>query len=82
MGVLDNILEKYPNIDFLKADGFDNAVIGFEVNTFKLVYSITKCLDILVEEGMSDEEAFDYFFDNMIDAQAGEQTPIWIDDNF
>lgn len=82
MGVLDNILEQYPDQEFLKADGLDEAVIGFEINTNKLVYSVRKCIEILVEQDMTEEDAFDYFYYNILDAYVGELTPIWIDDNF
>jgi hypothetical protein len=82
MGTLDRIVEKYPNELFLKADGFDDAVIGFEVNTGRLVYSIPVCLKILMNEGLDEQVAFDYFNDNILDADEGYLTPIFIDDNF
>lgn len=82
MSILDKILDQYPDERFLKADGFDDAVIGFEVNTGKLVYSIDKCVKILMENDLTDEEAFDYFYYNILGAYVGELTPIFIEDNF
>lgn len=82
MGKLDNILDQYPDELFLKADGFDDAVIGFEVNTGKLVYSVDKCIKILVDDGMEEEDAFEYFYYNILGADIGDLTPIFIDDNF
>ena len=82
MGKLDKILERFPEREFLKADGFDDAVIGFEVSTNKLVYSIRTCMEILSEHDMTEEEAFDFLCDNILDEELGDLTPIWIDDNF
>jgi len=80
---LDNILEKYPDYTFLKADGFDDAVIGVEENSMRLVYSTEKCISILVKDHWMDyEDALDYFYYNVSGSYVGEQTPIFIDDNF
>lgn len=80
---LDDILEKYPDYTFLIADGFDEAVIGVEENSMRLVYSTEKCINILVKEHrMEYEDALDYFYYNVSGSYVGEQTPIFIDDNF
>lgn len=76
---LESILEKYPDETFLKADGFDDAILGVEESSMRLIYSISKCIDILMED-MSDEDALEYFYYNVRGAYVGEQTPIWCDD--
>lgn len=76
---LESILEKYPDETFLKADGFDDAILGVEESSMRLIYSISKCIDILMED-MSDEDALDHFYYNVSGAYVGEQTPIWCDD--
>lgn len=78
---LEAVLEQYPEEEFLKADGFDDAIIGVEQNSMRLIYSVSKCIDILRKE-MSHEEAFEYFSFNVSGAYVGEQTPIWCDDEF
>jgi hypothetical protein len=40
--VLDRICELYPEESFLKADGFDEAIIGVDPKTMCLIYSIKK----------------------------------------
>jgi hypothetical protein len=76
---IETILDFYPEQNFLLADGFDDAIIG--VYGSKLVYSITKCLDILISrDKMSKDEAYEYFIFNVGDAYVGENTPIWVDD--
>ena len=81
MNTLEQILENYYEQDFLIADGFNDAVIGVEINSMCLIYSVSKCLEILVEH-MSEEDAIEYFEYNISNAYVGEQTPIWCYDNF
>jgi hypothetical protein len=77
------ILEAHPEIEFLKADGFDDAVIGLELLTEKLIYSKKKCLAILMErDGMDAEEALEYFDYNVESAYVGKKTPVFVDDMF
>lgn len=80
--LLDLILESYQDEDFLKADGFDEAIIGVDSNSMRLIYSNKKCVEILINQGMSDEEAMEYFSFNVSGAYVGEKTPIWCEDNF
>ena len=81
MNTLEQILENYYEQDFLIADGFNDAVIGVEINSMCLIYSVSKCLGIL-REHMSEEDAIEYFEYNVSSAYVGEQTPIWCYDNF
>ena len=76
MGNLKEIIETYPDEAFLIADGFDDAVIGWEEKSCRLIYSISKCIDILKED-MSEDEALEYFYRNVEGAYVGEKTPIW-----
>ena len=74
------IIEKYADTeDVLFADGFDEAIIGFEPNLWKVVYSREKCISILCQE-MSEEDALDHLEYNTFNAYVGEKTPIWVDD--
>lgn len=77
---LNDILDSYPEENFLIADGFDEAVIGFDVNTFRLIYSVSKCINILINEGMTEEEANEYFYFNVSGSYVGGKTPIWCSD--
>jgi len=78
--MIDAIVEYYSDVDILKADGFDEAIIGID-RDHRLIYSVTKCLEIL-ERDMSSEDAMDHFGYNVEGAYVGEQTPIWCWDNF
>jgi hypothetical protein len=80
--MLDQIIEEYDyEITFLKADGFDEAIIGVTEDQMRLVYSVTKVINIL-EQSMSTEDALDYYYFNIQDAYVGELTPIWCYDLF
>jgi hypothetical protein len=79
--VLDTILENYSEEEILKADGFDDAVIGIDTH-MRLVYSVSKSLDILVKDGMTMEDAMEHFYYNVSGSYVGEKTPIWVEDNF
>jgi len=80
--VKDLILEHYADTeDVLFADGLDDAIIGFEPNLWKVVYSRTKVIDIFIErDGMTAEEAEEFAEYNTFAAMVGEKTPLWIED--
>ncbi len=78
MNMLEEILDNHPDETFLKADGFDDAIIGLDEKSGRLIYSTTKCLEILVkDEEMTIEEAIEHFYYNVSGAYMGEQTPIF-----
>jgi hypothetical protein len=80
--MLEEIIERYgEDEEILIADGFDDAIIGIDDYTFRLIYSVSKCIDILMKE-MTEEDALEYFYYNTHGAYVGEKTPIWCDDRF
>ncbi len=78
--LLDIIVEAYPDEEILKADGFDQAIIGIDDHSMRLIYSVKSCIDILIREGLSDEDAIDHFYFNVHGAHLGDKTPIWCND--
>ena len=79
--LLKGIMNYYEDEEFLKADGFDDAVIGVDESTLRLIYSTTKCVEILIErDDMEFDEALEYFDFNVRGAYMGEKTPIWCED--
>jgi hypothetical protein len=60
-------------------DGFDDAIIGVELNTFRIIYSTTKCIKILCKD-MSEDDAREYFDFNVVGGYVGEKTPIFCND--
>lgn len=81
--LLDDILDSYDESKFKIADGFDEAVIGLDEKQNRLIYSVKKCVEILMErDGMTYEVAREFLDFNTIDAYVGELTPIWCEDDF
>jgi hypothetical protein len=79
--MLSELIQYFPDDEFLKADGFDKAVIGVDLKEMRLIYSYTKCIEILMKD-MSEEEAIEYFDYNVSGSYVGEKTPIWCYDKF
>ena len=74
---LEFIEDNYPNV--LIANGFDDAIIGiverYGMNPVVL-YNKDKCLKILQKrDGMSESEAIDFYYYNIVGAYMGEHTP-------
>lgn len=79
--MLEGIIKNFPEEEFLKADGFDKAIIGFEYSTMRLIYSKLKCVEVLMlADEMDYEEAMEYLEYNTFNAYVGEKTPIWCHD--
>jgi hypothetical protein len=62
-------------------DGFDDAIIGVELHTFRVIYSTLKCIEILCKD-MSEDDAREHFEFNVVGGYVGEKTPIYCDDEF
>lgn len=66
----------------LLADGFDDAVLGLSRGPGRedvAVYSIDKCIQVLVKrDGMSEDEAIEFMDFNVLDAFMGPMTPIFV----
>lgn len=74
--MLDKILDWFPEDEILRADGFDDAIIGIDDATMRLIYSESKCIKILMKD-MDEEDAVEYFNFNVKSAYVGEKNPIW-----
>ena len=76
----DKILEYYGDIyDIMFADGLDDAIIGFDINAWKVVYSRNECIKIMMKQmdEAEAEEAIEYLEFNTFNAYIGDKTPIW-----
>ena len=81
--ILEQIIDRYPDESFLKADGFDEAIIGVDQALMRLVYSVSKCIAIIeFDHNTTRTEAIEYFEFNVRGAYVGEKTPIWCEDDF
>lgn len=80
--MLQYIVDSFEGEEILVADGFDSAIIGIDESSMRLIYSVSKCIEILINESMTEEEAREYFSFNVSGSYVGEKTPIWCNDEF
>lgn len=73
--------DKRPESVFVKFDGLDEAIIGFEDSSERLIYSVKECIGILSRD-MGYEEAIEFFDYNVRNSHIGNKTPILCEDNF
>jgi hypothetical protein len=70
------------NEDALFCDGFDEAIIGYaeRINLGPVAaYDVNKIISILMsKDGMTYEDATEYFYYNIHGAWMGEHTPIYV----
>ena len=68
--------------DFLFADGFDEAILGVGRRATQpevVAYDYEKCVLILMDREMTEEEAREYMEFNVVGAFVGDRTPIFIE---
>ena len=83
MNLLENILDYYIEESFLIADGFNESVIGVEIPSMRLIYSVSKVIEtLIIEDEMNLEDALEHFEYNIRSSYVGEKTPIWCDDMY
>ena len=74
--ILERICEDFPDEPILKADGLDQAIIGYCYTSHRLIYSVSNIIDLLMED-MDYESAIEHFSFNIAGAYVGEYTPIY-----
>lgn len=77
------LLERCEESGSIILDGFDDAIIGIEPFTFRIIYSVYRCIYIISKDNhLKYDEASEYFYHNVISSYVGEMTPIFCDDDF
>ena len=67
------------NPEALLADGFDNALMGYDATGACAVYDYDKCMTVLIErDEMTYDEAHEFMEFNVVSAYVGDFTPIFI----
>ena len=78
----DKIEAWFPKKIITTATGFDDAIIGIEESSMRVIYSSSKCIDILMKNmGLCEEDAVEYFYDNIQRTYYGNNNPIWSKDD-
>ena len=65
-------------MEYLKADGFDDCIIGIDEISGRLIYSKNQMVLQLMKEGMEFEDAIEYLEYNTWNTYVGELTPIYM----
>lgn len=81
MTIRDELTEIHGPLLFLDPESFDKAIIGtgHRCGQPELVaYDVEKCIKVLMEDGMDEDEAREFFDFNTAGAWVGPQTPIFI----
>ena len=63
------------------ADGFEEAFVGIarQFNKPIAIYHREKCIKLLMRQGMSEDEAEEFFSFNVEGCYSGDQTPAYLD---
>jgi len=84
MDDIDTIIDELraANQDALLADGLDEALIGYTINTHSrhvAVYSAQKCVEVLMRrDGMPHDEADEFLEHNTYCAYVGPDGPLYV----
>lgn len=78
--IIDELREANP--EALLADGLDEALIGYTINTHSrhvAVYSAQKCVEVLMRrDGMTHDEADEFLEHNTYCAYVGKDGPLYV----
>lgn len=79
----EEFISRYADIldeeEILTVDGFDDAILGIDSISKRVVYDSSKMVDILIQrDGMTDFEAIEFLEFNVYNAWIGEKTPIFM----
>lgn len=77
----DLILEKITEVnpDALFIEGFNAAIIAMDAQRHVPIYDMARVCELLVmNDGMTDEEAEEFFHTNMAQAYLGKHTPLFV----
>jgi len=67
------------NEEALFADGFDDAIIGYDACGYRVVYNFNKCMEVLKKnDGMDLQEANEYMEFNVVGSFVGDFTPLFV----
>lgn len=81
MSLLINLKNINPEALLLKPrQDFDQAVVSITTNQegqVVAVYDEVKIIDVLVDQGMTEDEAWEYFYFNIEGAYMGKNTPVY-----
>jgi len=77
--MIEELVEQLEENECLLADGYEAALIGITEGANPVaVYNSDLCVECLMKQGMTREDAVEWFYYNTIGAYAGEKTPVFL----
>ena len=74
--MLEKILKWYPEDDLVRFDGLDDGIIGIDMHENRLIYSKSKCVNILSINLRTEEDVHKFFNEYVATEYHGVKTPI------
>ena len=78
----NELWESIESNELMTMDGYDDCILGVGrvFQDYKIIYDTNKILHKMVEEqGMTTEEAIEFYEYNIVGAYMGEATPIFLE---
>jgi hypothetical protein len=82
MNKREELGEMDPELLFMDPESFNIAIVGLAERAGQeqvVCYDKSKVIGVLMNDGMSAEEAYEYFYFNIVGAYIGEKTPIFLE---
>jgi hypothetical protein len=75
---MKRLKEEYP--DVMTMDGYDDAIIGVveRIGLEVVCYDLDKVIEILMKQGMDEQDAWDWYQFNMVGSWVGDKTPVFL----
>jgi hypothetical protein len=78
---VDLIIKVYGKDNFVTIKNYDHCIIGIDVQSNRLIYSISLFIEALKSK-MEESEAIDYFYDKIYENNTEINKPIFCEDFF
>ena len=81
LSIIKQLVKENPEALLMEPrEDFDQAVVSITTNQegqVVAVYDEVKIIDVLVDQGMTEDEAWEYFYFNIEGAYMGKNTPVY-----
>lgn len=81
MSIIKQLVKENPEALLMEPrEDFDQAVVSITTNQegqVVAVYDEIKIIDVLMDQGMTEDEAWEYFYFNIEGAYMGKNTPVY-----
>jgi hypothetical protein len=72
----------YRKDEYSLVDKFNEAILGVDDATLRVIYSVRGIIKVLVQDGIKEEDAYEHFYWEISSFCTEDKSPIFCDDNF